>query len=134
MLDRPVQVTGEGCFKVLGTEEVLFRRKERLFGYRWHTPFPMKGRVRWEGRDAVIEGRLSLGGILFYCAWLLGITIWCVITWNDPATQAWALAPWILVGGWLFGAAIVLWSAWYETKLARRIVGELTQALTKAAA
>ena len=140
VLPRPVRsatsneprTTSTGRYKVVSTEECLFRPRQFVFGPRLRTPFPIRGVIRWLGAEAQVEGRLPVGGLLAYAAWLIGITIWCALVWRSPRFAA--LAPWILLGGWVFAGVICWWSIWYELKRARRILTELTEALEHAAA
>ena len=123
--------TTTGRFRMADIEECLFRPRQSL-SWTVHTPFPIRGVIAWRGSQALVEGRLPLGGFIAYGAWVLGLTIWCILAWPDP--QIAPLAPWILVGGWVFATLICWWSIWFELKRARRIVAELTRVFETAAA
>ena len=66
--------TESGKFKVVSPDLCLFRWRMRWFSFNIHTPFPIKGSLRWDGYRTIIEGRIPLFPILFFAAWLIGWT------------------------------------------------------------
>ena len=126
-----VAATAIGRFKVVSSQECLFRCTARWFG-QVYTPFPFRGVIRWFGPEADVEVRLPLGGVVFYTAWVIAVTIWCFLVWQDA--ELGRLAPWILLGSWFFAATICWWSIRYELRRARGILAELDEALEEAAA
>jgi hypothetical protein len=125
--------TVTGRFKLVNPGTCLFRPREPLLDPRViHTPFPIRGEVGWLGAEAVVEGHLPLGGLVTYSAWVLGVTIWCILALRSPELAPRAL--WVLLGGWVFATLICWWSIFYELRRARRIVAELSQAFGRAAA
>src|SRR5579862_1219750 len=63
--------TENGKFKVLAPTVCIFRIKMPTFGFHVHTPFPIKGTLRWDGNGSTIEGRIPIFTTLFLCTWLV---------------------------------------------------------------
>lgn len=122
--------TRNGKFKFVGRQECLFIEKFQLFAFRLHTPFPIKGKIRWTDGSAKIEGRLPLGTTLFIVAWLVGWTAGAVglyaqdaSTYLDPAVLLFSGI--FLLLGWGFAAGMYMLSVPHEIRRARSMVEEL---------
>lgn len=66
--------TENGKFKFISENVCLFRNKIKLFTFRFHTPFPLKGRLELQDGAVHIKGRLPLAPTIFFVAWLIGWT------------------------------------------------------------
>ena len=67
--------TESGKIKVVSPNLCLFRWRMRWFSFDIHTPFPIKGSLKWDGNQTTIEGRIPLFTTLFFAAWLIGWTV-----------------------------------------------------------
>ena len=61
-------------YRVLGDKRCLFRRRYRLFEFRWNTPLEIKGTVAWKDGKLTTVGRYPFGVTVFALAWLVGWT------------------------------------------------------------
>lgn len=64
-------VTDTGQFRFVGPAECVFSRHFSWFRPKFHTPFPIKGRIHFSDSNAEIEGRAPLGPSIFFGAWIL---------------------------------------------------------------
>jgi len=60
--------TKVGKYKVVSVDTVLYRNRNRMFGF--HTPFPVRGTIKIGNQLATIEGRIPLGPIVFILCFL----------------------------------------------------------------
>jgi len=59
--------------RMISPDEALFRAPAPIFGFRIHTPFPIKGILLWSAPTTTrMTGRLPIGSVMFLGAWLLG--------------------------------------------------------------
>jgi hypothetical protein len=115
--------TENGKFKLVSPTLLLFRRKARLLSFQVHTPFPIKGAIRWEGETARVEGRVSLFATIFFGAWAVAWTVGGLALWllGEPVLLAFGL----LLVGWGFAGGMYVFSVRFELRRARAILGEL---------
>ena len=114
--------TENGKFDVAGSHLGLFRRKEYWYGFRFHTPFPIKGVLRWDGPTPVVEGRIPVMPVV-----IAGVIAVSWITYAVPVILrdgsagdiALAIAVLIFIVG-VCGIDILV-----EIQRARKILGEL---------
>src|SRR5262249_31971162 len=114
--------TKSGKFKIIAPQLCFFRRGMSWLNVDFHTPFPVKGSLRWNGSWAVIEGRIPVSTTLFLAAWLVGWTIGMAIVASKPGNLVGGLAYLFL--GWTFTAGICLLSIPFEIRRATRILRE----------
>jgi hypothetical protein len=130
---RPLGAVGEtdsGRFKLVSPRQCLFRPAFRMFEVGIHTPFAIKGAVRWEAQGARVVGRLPVGTTGFFLAWVTGWTSGgLLIAGVQPAIGV----PFMLLG-WLFAGLLVGFSLKYERRRARRILGEVAETLSRGSA
>ena len=118
--------TESGWCKFVAPRLCLFRCRMHWFGLDWHTPFPIKGSVRWDGTRANVEGPIPLFSTVFFGAWVIAWTVggnWAVL-------HEFVAGMSFLVLGWLFAGGICLFSISFEIRRAQRILGELEEALS----
>jgi len=116
--------TAHGRFTFVSDDLTIFTRR---FGWTGlvHTPFPLKGTIRWTGPVGFIEGRLPIGPVVFWAAWLGAWTVlWAFLT-SSEGTRGWAG----LVLGWAFAALIIVVSIWIEKRTLRTVIREIGQSL-----
>lgn len=113
-----------GQFRFLNSRECLFCPKFAIFPLRVHTPFPVKGRIRWSNGGATIEGRIPLGSTVFVGAWLVGLTAGSLRFGGAEPGVALAF-PGFIALGWLSAGGLYFGSLWIELRRARRIVDEI---------
>jgi len=119
-----VYKTRIGQFRFLKPPECLFCPKFEIFTLRVHTPFPVKGRIRWRNGVATIEGRIPLGSTVFVGAWLVGLTAASLRV--GPTGSEVALASLgFLALGWLSAGALYFGSLRIELHRARKIIDEI---------
>lgn len=118
-----VYTTAIGQFKFLSSRECLFCPKFEVFALRVHTPFPIKGRIRWGNGIATVEGRVPLGATVFLGAWLIGWTTGLRFGATEPGVALASLA--FVALGWLSAGALYFGSLWVELRRARKIVDEI---------
>jgi hypothetical protein len=58
--------TEHGKFRRLEDGRILVRAKWPMFGFRIHTPFPLRGTVRFADGKATLEARAPLGPMAFF--------------------------------------------------------------------
>jgi hypothetical protein len=101
----------------------LFRFRVRLFGFTLHTPFLVKGTVRWQDSGAVVEGRIPLFPLVFLAMWLIGCTVGGAMLATESETF------WVGIGllaiGWLFPICLALLSIPFEKDRARTAFAEV---------
>jgi hypothetical protein len=106
-----------------GPSLCLFRYRVRLLGFTLHTPFLVKGSVRWDGIWATVEARIPVFPLAFLASWLLGSTAGgaMLIAQNENF--------WVGIGvlaiGWLFPLALCLLSIPFEIQRARMAFEEI---------
>jgi hypothetical protein len=94
----------------------------RWFSFKIHTPFPIKGSLRWAGDQATVVGRIPLFTTLFLAAWLVGWTAAAVMM---PLAAGGVLAGLgFLLLGWAFAVGICLFSVPFEIHRARQMLDE----------
>jgi len=98
--ENPMTI-GDARVRWSGPSECVFRRRFYPFRFEINTPFPFKCSVDWKGNTAHITGRLPVGTLLFFMAWLL---VWSgagvqMISQSGPVTVLFTLAGWLFVGG-----------------------------------
>src|SRR5512135_3710306 len=59
-------------YRVLGDKRCLFRRRYKLFEFRWNTPMEIKGAVAWKEGKLTTLGRYPFGVTVFFLACLAG--------------------------------------------------------------
>jgi hypothetical protein len=112
-------------YRVLGDKRCLFRRKHRLFEFRWNTPLEIKGTVAWSEGKLITSGRYPLGVMVFALAWLAGWTtagILAIIKGHSSGIPFVAL-------GWVFIGAIFIHSRWLELRRFKDYAAELKSVL-----
>jgi hypothetical protein len=114
--------TKSGKFKIIAPQLCFFRRRMRWLDFDVHTPFPIKGSLRWNGSRAAIEGRIPVFTTLFFAAWLVGWTIGTAIAAFEPGQLVGGGA--FLFLGWAFAAGMCLLSIPFEIRRAKRILRE----------
>lgn len=116
--------TQSGVFWVLSETECLFRSKIAMFGFRIHTPFPLKGSISWVGAQATIRGRVPVGPSLFLGFWLMGWTASAAMTLSAKAGSAMIAMPPLVLGFAMVGG-MVAFSIPLERNRLRQLVEEL---------
>lgn len=121
--------TKNGQFKFIDDTSCLFRpkcqRRYALFGPRpARTPFPIRGRIRWQEGMAQIEGRIPVGTSIFFLGLLIGSTSFAL---NMLVSEPPVYGIMMLGISWMVIAGICLFSVGYEEERARIIVDELRE-------
>jgi len=123
--------TENGKFRLVNEKECLFFEKLKLWPFRFPTPFPLKGKIRWSNGIAEIEGRIPLGTSVFLGSWFI---IWTagafMVLASDPAAFFSGVIG-IFIFGWLVAGGIYFLSIPYEIRRAKSIVAELKEYLTR---
>jgi len=70
-----ISETDHGKFKFIGTQRCVFRDKMSWLSLKLHTPFPLKRCVQFKDGIAHVEGRLPVGTMTFFIAWIVGWTV-----------------------------------------------------------
>ena len=124
--------TENGKFKFVNEKECLFFERLKLWPFRFHTPFPLKGKIRWRNGIAEIEGRIYLGISGFLGSWLI---IWTAMAFmilvSDPAAFFGDVVLSIFILGWLIAGGTYFLSIPYEIRRAKSVVAELKEYLTR---
>ena len=102
----------------------VFRAPSPWLGLRLRTPFPIKGRLEWSGSTPRITGRLPVGTVGFFGAWMVG---WAMGAWFAPHGRIQAL--WLALIGWGFAAALMALSLPLELRRFRKAQGALVEYL-----
>ena len=129
-----IQVSGDtpGLAKVVALDLCLFRSQFRLLGFHLHTPFPLRGSIRWEAGSGLLELRLPIGTSVFMAGWLIA---WAGGSFMLPAGAAGQMGG---VGMFVLGLAIVVgivaFSLSVELMRAQQIFEGLAAQLAKSAA
>jgi hypothetical protein len=123
--------TENGKFRLVNEKECLFFEKLKLWPFRFPTPFPLKGKIRWRNGIAEIEGRIPLGTSVFLGSWFI---IWTagafMVLASDPAAFFSGVIG-IFIFGWLVAGGLYFLSIPYEIRRAKSIVAELKEYLTR---
>jgi len=114
--------TKSGKFKIIAPQLCFFRMRMSCMNADLHTPFPIKGSLRWNGSRVAIEGRIPVFTTLFLAAWLVAWTIGMAIVASKPGNLVGGVAYLFL--GWAFTAGICLLSIPFEIRRAMRILRE----------
>jgi hypothetical protein len=120
--------TDSGKFKAIALGICLFRfRRPRWFSFVLHTPFPIKGSVRWDGTLARVEGRIPVFTTLFLAAWLLGWTVGGFMAVFQG--KEYTLGIGVTLLGWAIIAGMSVFSIPFEIRRARKVFCELQTTL-----
>jgi len=119
-----VHKTENGKFKFINLQECLFCSKYRIFA--WHTPFPIKGVIRWHNGIAEVEGRIPLGTTLFFSAWLVDLTVGGLLADFSNLWHPFAILGFITFG-WFMAGAMYFISVPIEVRRARTVFNEFKQ-------
>ena len=114
--------TRHGKFKFVDPQLCLFRWRMGWFSFDVHTPFQIKGSVRWNGSQATVEGRIPVFTTLFMAAWLVGCTVGGATMTLQPEGLVGGLG--FLLLGWSFGALMCFIAVPFEVRRAKRILSE----------
>jgi hypothetical protein len=126
--------TQNGKFILTPQDGCLFRSRFQRFGFRLHTPFPMKGSVRWVGDHAHIECRIPMFPMVFMAAWIVGWTtglIMLIVSEGEGAGAAIGLAFFAIGVGAV--VAMTALSIRFERGRAVKLVAELEARLNSLA-
>jgi hypothetical protein len=98
-------VTPSGQFRFTTPAELVFCPRFHWFALRVHTPFPIKGRIRFGQNYADIEGRLPLGSSLFFAGWvaLWSVPLFLLFTGRGSVRETLPL----VACGWAFALGLV---------------------------
>ncbi len=123
--------TENGKFKFVSQKECLFFQKIKWWGFRLHTPFPLKGKIRWRNGIAEIEGRIPLGTSVFLGAWVIGWTAGALMLLGSDSAAFFISALGVFIAGWVFAGGMYFLCVPYEIRRAKRIVTELKEYLSQ---
>lgn len=125
--------TTHGKFRFVGPSECLFRSQFRRSGSRVHTPFPLKGSIRWSGDHADIKGRIPIFTVVFLGAWLVGWTAGAWMTISSGSDGA-GMGIAVLLIGFAAVGGLTAFSLPYEKRRSRSLVRELEALISSPAA
>ena len=116
----------EGKFKFITNNECLFIPKFKLFNFfRIRTPFPIRGRVKWDipyaDSYARIRGQIPLSSTIFFGSFLLGWTVGGISNADFK----------IILISWLFAILIVGLSFFVEIGRFGTMINELRELVSK---
>ena len=112
-------------YRVLGDNRCLFRRRYKLFEFRWNTPLEIKGTVAWKEGKLTTVGRYPFGVMVFGLAWLVGWTAGGIgIIIKGPLIGI----PFIALG-WVCIVGMLIHSRWIELRRFKDYAAELKTAL-----
>ena len=125
--------TENGKFKFVNEKECLFFERLKLWPFRFHSPFPLKGKIRWRIGIAEIEGRIPLGTSVFLGSWLIAWTGMAIIILASHPAEFFSgdLLFGIFISGWLIVGGLYFLSIPYEIRRAKSVVAELKEYLTR---
>ena len=127
--------TATGQFRLLSPTECLFSPRfwGRVSSFRPRTPFPIKGRIRFSGSHAEIEGRAPLGTFLFLGTWALAWPIIPILLYVAGKVSLLYAVRFVGVG--LAAVIGMVWSSLFvERRRAQTIVEEIAAHLRERAA
>jgi hypothetical protein len=125
--------TANGKFRFVGPSECLFRSQFRMFTFQVHTPFPLKGSIRWSGDHAHIKGRIPIFTAVFIGAWLVGWTAGSLMAIASGSEGAGFGVPFLVIGFAAVGGTTAF-SLPFEKRRSRSLVGELEALISTPAA
>lgn len=116
--------------KFISGNKILFCQKMKIFGFKLHTPFPIKGLIFNDNGQTYVEGRIPLFVQVFFVAWLVGWTVGGIS--NLIKTNGDSGLSFLLIG-WLFAAGMVAISIPIEILRAKKTVSEIELFINKSA-
>ena len=75
--------TATSIVRFAGPDECFFRSRSDAPGSRPFTPFALRGRIRWEGPRAVVEGRLPITPLIFFLCGIIAFGGFAILSAGD---------------------------------------------------
>jgi hypothetical protein len=110
---------------VVHQTQIFFRAPMPVFQFRIHTPLPIHGAATLEGQGLHVIGRIPLGPIGFFGAWIIGWTVGGFMVAREPLSGFGIAAV-----GWLFAGAMIAFSLPLERRRFRRALDALVMQLS----
>jgi len=95
---------------VIDQRHILFRAPMSVFRFRIRTPFPIHGAATLEADGVYVTGRIPLGAVGFFLAWISGWTTGGVMAGSQVPIGGFGM----VALGWLFVGGMIIFSVFVE--------------------